>query len=97
MISASFRWDQRVAFKWEEQYAAKNRDMNASLFISLGGEENPFMGAKDMYIKLTDRKYLSLDMTYYTVDGESHYTSFPKALVKALRFIFRNEKNRMLF
>jgi hypothetical protein len=76
--------------KMEKAFAEKNRQLNAKLFITLGGFEKTI--GPPMYQnfvgQLRDRKYKGFEMKDLVIDKAGHLTAAPYAIIRGLQFIF---------
>lgn len=92
--SPSIWWDNEMILKLENDFAAKNSDLTAWLFMSVGGEEPDFMIA-DMYKManvLRGRKYKGLEMTTHFFEGDGHMSVFPSFISRGLRAAFARKE-----
>ena len=94
--SPSIWWDETVLFQTEAAYAGAHQDLSASLFISIGGLEEPpdaadFKMVTNMH-KMADmldaRAYPSLRLTRYEFEGETHLSVIPATFSRGLRAVF---------
>ncbi|MCK5155900.1 MAG: alpha/beta hydrolase [Spirochaetales bacterium] len=87
-------WQNWTIFKYEEEYAQNNTDLSAKLFMSIGtleildGEQMDVSYYEKLYTKLEDRGYASLETELLIMDNETHYSSLPGAISRALRVLF---------
>ncbi|MEM9620265.1 MAG: alpha/beta hydrolase-fold protein [Pseudomonadota bacterium] len=96
--SPSLWWDNTMLFETEAAYAAANKDLNASLFISIGALEEPAEGPaqwakmvtnmKKMTDRLRQRAYPSLQLSAYEFEGETHSSVIPATFSRGLRAVF---------
>jgi predicted alpha/beta superfamily hydrolase len=91
LISPSLWWDGQLALKWEEAWHQKSSDLGATLFMSLSSSEWGTPESLDKIIR--NRKYNGLNYEYKTIPDENHYSTFPAAAVKGLKFIYQAEKS----
>ncbi|WP_020654673.1 alpha/beta hydrolase [Massilia niastensis] len=98
--SPSLWFDRGVMFEREQDYAAKHRDLPASLYFGIGGAETLAPGKKrsrseenaDMVADLRDfdrslaaRRYPGLSTRLEVFAGEDHASVFPFVLTRGLR------------
>ncbi len=88
--SPSVWWDNGMILSLEKEFAAKNNDLVAKVFMSIGGSEAPNM-ISDMY-KMVDvlrnRKYRNLELTTHFFEGETHMSNPPAFISRGLRAAF---------
>lgn len=98
--SPALWWDDALLLREEEDLAASRGDLEATLFLAVGSEEErsdiptlaPFKMVSNVRClgeRLASRGYRSLDLTTYVAEGESHTTMVPQALTRGLRSIYR--------
>jgi predicted alpha/beta superfamily hydrolase len=87
--SPSVWWDDRVMLKREAAHAAETDDIDARVFLSLGGDESNggFGGQRELYEQLDSRRYPSLDLHWALFPGETHQTVISGAVVRGLRLV----------
>ncbi len=91
LISPSLWWDNQLALKWEEAYAATNNTLPVTLFMSLSSSE---WGTPETLNKtLNTRNYQGLLYTYEEIQGENHYSTFPAGFAKGISFLFKKERD----
>ena len=74
--SPSLEWDDKVMFTFEEDYAAKNSDMPAKVFIGVGALEGElFTNTQEMAQQLMDRNYPNLNIEVYVYEGGMHFST----------------------
>jgi predicted alpha/beta superfamily hydrolase len=92
--SPSLWWDSHAIFDFEQEFASKDEDLNAWLFMSIAGDEPDFF-ISDMYKMahtLKDRKYPSLKIVTHYFNGENHPSVIPAFISRGLKAAFaRNE------
>ena len=99
--SPSLWWDGKSLFDDETAYAAREEDLNAKLFLSVGAlEENSaapedfakmVSNTRSMGNLLEDRAYPNLTMTVHEFDGETHLSVIPATLSRGLREVFADD------
>ncbi|MEO6721547.1 MAG: alpha/beta hydrolase-fold protein [Ferruginibacter sp.] len=90
--SPSLDYDDAVTFKFEKEYAARHRQLNARLFIT-SSEYEEEVDQTDYFNKLIKQikahNYKGLEMESLVVPKMSHASSGPYAWARGLQFIFR--------
>jgi len=84
--SPSIWWDDTI-INLEKEYAGNNDDLNAWLFMSVGGEE-PELMKSDMFkiaSSLKNRQFKSLEMYTHYFDGDGHMSVVPAFISRSLR------------
>ena len=94
--SPSLPWDNRVIFKWESDYAEKNVDLSAKVFLSVGSLENlPYdmmvHHLRELAAIFELRKYPGLEVTSIVFEGETHSSVPPAAFSKGLRTLYSSD------
>lgn len=90
VVSPSLWFSNGVALEYEEAFASKNRDMSASVFLSVGEDESQRIREDSVNLSKTisKRKYPHLRFQFSLVEGENHRSLFPFAFSRGLRFVF---------
>jgi hypothetical protein len=90
IVSPSLWFSDGVAFEYEKSFAAKNRDMNASVYLSVGADESRRMTEGTIHLNnvITKRNYAHLRFQFSLVEGENHRSIFPYAFSRGLRYVF---------
>jgi uncharacterized protein len=94
--SPSLPWDDRFIFKMESEYAKKQKELSANIFLSVGSLENL---PDDMMVNqlqelssiLKLRKYKGLNISSIVFEDESHYSVIPAAYSKGLMTLYSSE------
>jgi predicted alpha/beta superfamily hydrolase len=95
-VSPAIWWDDAEIMKRAEAVASTRDDLDAELFLAVGGNEEradipalaPFKMVTNVEAfadRLRSSGYPSLEVTTFVADGESHTTVVPVALTRALR------------
>jgi predicted alpha/beta superfamily hydrolase len=102
LSSPSLWYDGHVIWRFEESYSEKHEDMPASVYIAIGSLEHPrrpggsphemVQDVRNFERRLRQRKYPNLRIRSSVVDGGTHETVFPTALMNGLLWHFA--KNR---
>jgi predicted alpha/beta superfamily hydrolase len=89
--SPSLDYDNAVTFKFEKEYAAKHKALNAKLFLH-SSEYEEEMDQTDYFNKLIKQikahNYKGLEMETFIVPKMSHASSGPYAGARGLQFVF---------
>lgn len=99
-VSPAIWWDDSFLMRREEALASSRDDLEVSLFLAVGGEEEradipalaPFRmvsNVEALAARLRQRSYPSLELSTFIADGESHTSVVPVALTRALRHLLR--------
>lgn len=97
--SPSIWWDGGVTLDFEREYAARNQDLDAELFLSVGLlEEDPrdpesvrfgmVTGVKSLIERLEGREYPSLRLESHFFEGETHMSVVPFNFSRAVRALY---------
>jgi predicted alpha/beta superfamily hydrolase len=100
--SPSIWWDGAALFDAEANLAAGNEDLNADVFLSVGGLEEPEDADEDtdgrmvsntveMGKRLRSRGYPNLKLTEHIFEGETHLSVIPATMSRGLRALFAAE------
>lgn len=94
-ISPSIWWDERVILKTEDALARRATDLDARLFLAVGGLEeaqdaNARMVSNCYHLDavLRARAYPSLEARFEVLPDESHMSVFPAGISRALRALY---------
>jgi predicted alpha/beta superfamily hydrolase len=89
LISPSLWWDEKLPFKWEEDYAKNHDDLPVKIVLTAGQREG--VGMEDvaaMKEKLAGRGYKNLSLEALFTADDSHVSTFPTAFTKGINVIF---------
>lgn len=89
--SPAVSWDTDFSFRHEKQFAAKNKDLNARLYIAVGDSEELTEPVKDFIKIIKSRNYKSLKMETRILEDERHAGNKPEIYNRGLRFIFKED------
>lgn len=93
IVSPSLWFSDGVVFEYEEAFFLDHKDMDASVYLSVGEDESDRM--RDGSIKLSDklakREYPHLRFQFSLVEEENHRSLFPHAFSRGMRFIFSEQ------
>jgi predicted alpha/beta superfamily hydrolase len=89
--SPSIWWNDRIIFKYEDEYAAAHKDLPAKLFLSAGRLEGEPMleNLNKISERLRSRNYPNLELETNIFDNETHASCYPAAISRALRVIYK--------
>jgi predicted alpha/beta superfamily hydrolase len=87
LTSPALTWDNEVTFKYESEYAEKNKDLPAKLFIGIGQYENQTVFEKFVNI-LKNRNYKSLAFTDMVLKNVGHSGGKAIGYTYGLQFVF---------
>jgi predicted alpha/beta superfamily hydrolase len=92
--SPSLWWDKGMTFSDEAAYAAEQADLDARVFLSAGGLEEPpdstlqmVSNVKTLAQRLRSRNYASLKLAMHIFDEETHLSVSPSAITRGLRVL----------
>jgi predicted alpha/beta superfamily hydrolase len=94
LASPSVWWDDRVMFEIEAERGARGGDIDATVFLSVGGDERgeaPFDMAPNigrLAARLRSRGYPSLRIDHQEMPGDHHSSTIGAAVSKGLRSLF---------
>ncbi len=82
--------DKGVLFNYEKEYASSHKDLNAKLFMSVGGSEDSLMvsNMKIMADQLKSRNYSGLTVETRVFPDETHQSCIPSSIMSALRVLY---------
>jgi predicted alpha/beta superfamily hydrolase len=88
--SPTIEWDDAVTFTFESDFAARNADLSAKVFMSAGALEgqDTIANVQKLAQRLADRGYASLELETHIFEGETHRSGWPAAMIRGLRTVF---------
>ncbi len=88
--SPSYWWDDGLIFRKEREFARKNNELPANVFISVGSLEEELMirPVKVMSQSLYNRKYKGLNLHTHIFENERHFSVIPATLSRGIRVLF---------
>jgi hypothetical protein len=88
--SPSISYDKGVLFNFEKEYASSHKDLNAKLFMSVGGSEDSQMVSdmKKMAIQLQSRNYPGLRVETHVFPDETHESCYPISIMRAFNVLY---------
>jgi hypothetical protein len=103
LSSPSFWFDEHVTWELEQAYAEQQADLLAAVYVSIGSLEHPNGAPGALYemvadvetfeSKLEAREYASLRIRSRVVDGATHETVFPTALMNGVLWHFASNRD----
>jgi predicted alpha/beta superfamily hydrolase len=89
IMSPSIWWDDKVIFEYEEFYRSDYTDMNKTIYLTVGKDEEGTMkkNLKSMFSTLKSRGYENLYLEKNVIKDETHNSSIPIASIKGIRYI----------
>lgn len=84
-------WDNRVVFKLQEEYAKKNRQLKADVFLTVTGMEPtpPYIEeVNDFYSALTKSHYQDFHCTLKAYPDDNHFSVWAKVFIDGLAYLF---------
>jgi predicted alpha/beta superfamily hydrolase len=89
--SPSLYYDNRISFQHEEEYAQKNKDLDAEIFFSVGGLEDSVMisDMEKMVTILHSRNYPSLKIESHVFENEDHRSCYAVAVMRAFKILYK--------
>jgi predicted alpha/beta superfamily hydrolase len=89
--SPAVKYDRRMAFDLEAEYASTHQDLPVRLFIGAGELEALAQPVEEFVQVVSERGYEGLEMEALVIEGERHSSNKPEAFNRGLRFIFQGE------
>lgn len=102
LSSPSFWYDSHVIQRFDRTYAEGNRDLNARVYVTIGGLESPSTGkarydmvqdVRDFGARMKSRRYPSLQLRTAVIEGANHETVFPAALMNGILWHFARDRS----
>jgi predicted alpha/beta superfamily hydrolase len=89
--SPSIRYDKGILYTYENEYAARHNDLNATLFMTAGGAEDSLTIANvnQMATQLASRNYPGLKVETHVFPDETHQSCVPAAWMRAYRVLYK--------
>lgn len=93
-ISPAVEWDRQALAKVDDNYAKKNKSLDARIFISYGtAEYAPFRVPIEQFQKrLEARKYKGLALMNHVMEGLDHTTVKGDGYVRGLMWVWQSKK-----
>lgn len=100
LTSSTLWYDENVIFEFEAEYAKKNKEMPAKVFLSVGELETPehkqtihnmVKVSTDFYLTLKKRDYRGLELELNVVESANHQIAFPTSAIQGLYWLFNTD------
>ena len=98
LTSPSIWWLERALLQTETDYAARHKDLKATIYLATGSLERPgpcpackhdmVADQQELVRRLRSRKYPGLRIKAEVVEGTIHELTFPVGLAHALQWMF---------
>jgi predicted alpha/beta superfamily hydrolase len=88
--SPSIDYDDRVTFRFEQEFAEEHEDLPAKVFMAAGGleEEEYLSDMKEMDTILRGRQYPGLGLETVVFEDENHFSVIPSTISRGLSALF---------
>ncbi|MBT8378140.1 MAG: hypothetical protein KJN64_02795 [Ignavibacteria bacterium] len=88
--SPSLSGDNAILFKYEDEYAASNKDLPVKLFMSAGSLESYSMitNMNKMSEQLNSRNYPNLELETHIFENETHSSCYAASISRALKVLY---------
>jgi len=87
--SPAFMWDNKVLYKYEEQYHANKSNPPARLFMCVGGVETSVPDYEKLTAFLNNRRYSNLQIESKVLENTGHSGTKGIGYEKGLQFVFK--------
>ena len=87
--SPAFMWDNKVLYKYEEQYQANKSNPPARLFMCVGGVETSVPDYEKLTAFLNNRRYSNLQIESKVLENTGHSGTKGIGYEKGLQFVFK--------
>ena len=101
LVSPSLWYDEKVAFRFESDYAKSHRDLPARVYFVIGSYENqPEHGrtmiddARELLRRIQSRHYRHFEGVVRVLDRDTHNSVFPGGVTRGLRVVLPNTPDR---
>lgn len=89
--SPALLWNNKVIWEYEKQYFSNNSQLHAVVFTAVGGDDGssilePWKSFNEL---ISSRQYEGLTWKSHFFKGETHISSWPVALTRGLRSVFK--------
>ncbi len=94
VVSPSFWFSDRIIMQYEKEYAGKNRNLEADVFLMTGEDESSQMvdSTRQFINAVRNRNYQKLKFEALIQPGEHHRSVYPLAFTRGLQFFFNYRK-----
>jgi predicted alpha/beta superfamily hydrolase len=87
LTSPSLSYDNQLLFKLEEKYYEKHKELNARVYMAMGGLEGTSL-FKKFCETLKGRNYKGLEFDYKIVDGMAHSGTKAEGFARGIQFVY---------
>jgi hypothetical protein len=87
LTSPSLQYDNQLLFKLEESYYEKHKELNARVYMAMGGLEYTQLFQK-FCETLKGRNYKGLEFDYKIVDGMAHSGTKAEGFARGIKFVY---------
>jgi predicted alpha/beta superfamily hydrolase len=94
ICSPSIWWDNKKLLQLEKSYSESHSELPIHLFLSVGeleNQDNMVIPWQELIKAIKSRNYSGLIMKSVMIDGETHLSAQPAAIVRGLKFVFSND------
>jgi hypothetical protein len=89
LTSPAVQWDNGIAFTYEENYAKTNSELDAKLFMAIGGLERRMLPMFEKLVaQIKGHNYKSLKMQTKIIEGIGHSGGKADGYSRGLQFVF---------
>jgi predicted alpha/beta superfamily hydrolase len=93
LVSPSLWYDNKMMFRVEQEFAAKQRRLSAKVYLTVGSREvhverNIVRDLQALTEQIKGHSYRGLSLQSRVMDDETHNTIFPLGLTRGLRFLY---------
>ncbi|OGU60815.1 MAG: hypothetical protein A2V66_08660 [Ignavibacteria bacterium RBG_13_36_8] len=88
LTSPALGWDNGIIYKYENNYAEKNKDLPAKLYMAVGGLESNLPDFEKFAQQLQNRNYNEFEMGTRILEGIGHSGSKAEGFTRGLQFVF---------
>lgn len=90
LISPSYWWNNKMIYKYESDYAASNKNLNANLVFTAGSKETDMIENIPIMISaLESHNYAGLSKEFIKTADDIHYTTFSTAFTKGIQLLYK--------
>lgn len=93
--SPAFMWDNKVLYKYEEQYHANKNNPPAKLFMCVGGVETSVPDYEKLTSFLNNRHYSNLKIESKVLENTGHSGTKGIGYEKGLQFVFKRSSIKL--
>lgn len=85
----ALQWNNRDVFEQEARYASRNKELNSCVFSAIGSLDYQIITEPwhDFNKIIEERHYSGLVYQTAIIENDTHYSMYPSALTKGLKFI----------